>query len=171
MKTIMVLDSGDYENTKRTVTKVTVRALIERDGKLLMQRDGAGVFKIPGGGVEGDEDHTETLVREVLEETGREVIPETIKEIGVIREIRRDVFDRDVKFVRDSYFYTCDVNDSEHELSLTQSEKKAGFCALWSEPSQVISVNSAHGLKDCMKRDTEFLKWYMGEKKGGDNAD
>ena len=55
--------------------------------------------------------------------------------------------------------------------TLTQSEKKAGFCALWSEPSQVISVNSAHGLKDCMKRDTEFLKWYMGEKKGGDNAE
>ena len=169
MKSIMVLDSGDYMSTTKIVKKVTVRAVIVKDGRLLLQRDGAGVYKLPGGGVEVGEDYIDTLRREVLEEVGRDIVSETIEEIGMISEVRRDVFDPQVKFIRDTYFYKCDITDEEHELKLTQSEERAGFYATWADIDEIIEVNSRHGLKECMKRDTFFLKWYKEETEVGNN--
>lgn len=45
-----------------------------------------GIFKLPGGGLENDEDKKEGFVREVLEESGYEI--EILDELGQINEHR-----------------------------------------------------------------------------------
>jgi 8-oxo-dGTP pyrophosphatase MutT (NUDIX family) len=66
----------------RTINREIVSAHIySSDGKLLMTRNSnpeSGVvygdcWKIPGGGVDDGETHTETVIREVAEETGIDI--------------------------------------------------------------------------------------------------
>lgn len=54
----------------------TARGLVIHDGKLLLMerwREGKHYFSIPGGGIEPGETAKETVVREIMEETGCEV--------------------------------------------------------------------------------------------------
>lgn len=51
------------------------------DGKvLLVHSKKYGYLKFPGGGIESGEDHVQALCREVREETGLEVIPDSSRE-------------------------------------------------------------------------------------------
>jgi 8-oxo-dGTP pyrophosphatase MutT (NUDIX family) len=65
--------------------RVTVAAIIERDGRFLFveERDNRGeiVINQPAGHVEGGESLTEAVVREAFEETGWRIFPEHI--VGV----------------------------------------------------------------------------------------
>jgi len=55
-----------------------------KDGKLAMVHSKAQNYvKFPGGGIEETEDHPKALIREVLEEVGLNIIPETINEFGL----------------------------------------------------------------------------------------
>jgi len=60
---------------------VRVRAVIVRDGKLLVSRErrrGREHVLLPGGRVQNGESITEALIREVNEETGLDVVPERL---------------------------------------------------------------------------------------------
>jgi len=60
---------------------VRVRAVIVRDGRLLVSRErrqGREHVLLPGGRVQSGESITEALVREVGEETGLDVVPERL---------------------------------------------------------------------------------------------
>jgi 8-oxo-dGTP pyrophosphatase MutT (NUDIX family) len=70
--------------SERLDSRITVAALIERDGRFLMveERDGpAVVYNQPAGHLEADETLTQAIVREVREETGHTCRPEHI--VGV----------------------------------------------------------------------------------------
>ncbi len=54
---------------------VRSRCLLERDGKLLLQRERNGVYSVPGGRLEFLESLPFTVVREMREEAGLEVEP------------------------------------------------------------------------------------------------
>jgi ADP-ribose pyrophosphatase YjhB (NUDIX family) len=61
--------------------RVKVRAVIVRDGKLLVSRErrrGVEHVLLPGGRVQDGESITEALVREVAEETGLDVVPQRL---------------------------------------------------------------------------------------------
>jgi ADP-ribose pyrophosphatase YjhB (NUDIX family) len=61
--------------------KVKVRAVVLKDGKLLVSRErrqGVEHVLLPGGRVQNGESITEALVREVTEETGLDVVPERL---------------------------------------------------------------------------------------------
>lgn len=60
---------------------VRARAVIVRDGKLLVSRDrrrGRELMALPGGRVQARESIVEALIREVKEETGLDIIPERL---------------------------------------------------------------------------------------------
>ena len=82
MKKLLVIDYKDYTEDMPVFEKHTVRAVILRDGMLAMQKSRYGEFKMLGGVVEDGESHLETLMREVEEEAGLLVRPDSVKEIG-----------------------------------------------------------------------------------------
>lgn len=105
MKILATFDARDYEGTTGIYEKYSIRAIIVRDGRLAMQCSREGEYKIPGGGQEPGENYEQTLIREVKEETGLFVRPESICELGEIIELHRDIFEPDKKFICHSLFF------------------------------------------------------------------
>ncbi|MBR6637299.1 MAG: NUDIX domain-containing protein [Lachnospiraceae bacterium] len=158
MKILTIFDSKNYDNTTSVFEKYNPRAIIMRDGKLAMQRSRNGIYKIPGGGREGDESFLDTLVREVSEETGLIVRASSVYELGEITEIRRDIFDETVKYICHSLFYFCEIEDEQRELNLTASEKEKGFYVEWATPQEIYDNNVVLSNEPWIMRDTAFIK-------------
>lgn len=158
MKLLLTLDEKDYTDDMPVFEKKSVRAIIEKDGKYSMQLSRKGEYKIPGGGVEENETFTETLIREVEEEVGLIVKPETIEPIGEILELREDKMCKGQKYVCHSYFYKCEVEEKEIPTRMTASEIEKGFKPVWEKLSRIVSKNDELIKEKWLKRDTEFLR-------------
>ena len=68
MKTLLVLDEKNYQDTVRVLEKFAVRGIIRKKGKLAVQQAGKKEYKLLGGGVEKGENLLQTLQREIREE-------------------------------------------------------------------------------------------------------
>ncbi len=88
-------------------------AVVRQDGRLLaIQREDNGHWEPPGGLVEPGESLTDTLVREVLEETGVHVAPGPLS--GVYQNMQRDI----IAFVFRCSPDAIEPNDSDETRSL-----------------------------------------------------
>lgn len=161
MRRLLTLDLKDYTDDMPVFEKHTVRAIIMREGKISMQRSNIGEYKIPGGGVEASENRITALLREVREETGLVVIPDSVEEIGEILEVRRDVFDKGTKYICHSYFYFCDAEEQTVETNMTESEIFHGFHPVWATPEEICRANDAVQTQAWQKRDTEFVRMLL----------
>lgn len=126
MEKILIIDEHNYPLDLAEIYRVAVRAIIFIDGKLLMIENSFGEVKLPGGGVEEIEDDYQALVREVKEETGYDVIPETIIPFGEIEEKRLSVHEPMI-WHQISHLYFCDVHPEKGLCNYTENEKKYGF--------------------------------------------
>ncbi len=163
MKTLFVMDEKDYTDEMPVIEKTTVRAIIERDGKFAMQRSKYGEYKIPGGAPDPGESNEEALIREVREETGLSVIPESIEEIGTTLEMREDALKKGKKFVRHTFFYRCRVGDTLQETNMTRSEIELGFTLAWASMQEIIDGNRTALREKWNIRDTEFFRWLQSK--------
>lgn len=159
MRTILVLDEKNYTDDMPVFERFGVRAIIKKNGLLAMQQSSIGEYKIPGGGIDPGETIEQALIREVQEETGLVVIPESIQELGEILEKRRDIFDEGVKYIAHSLHYSCEVTDELVETAMTESEKQKGFHLAWADIDTIIAANEALMKEKWQFRDVEFLKW------------
>ena len=158
MELLLTLDEKNYHEDMPVFEKQVARAIIVRDGKLAMQRCRKGEYKIPGGGVEPGESRRATLIREVREETGLLVKPETITEIGEILEVREDVFSKGTKYICHTYYYQCEVEAEMVEPELTECEREKGYEPVWETPAAIVRENRRlQAEKPWRGRDTEFL--------------
>ena len=160
MQTIFVLDEKDYEEDMPVFERFGVRAVIQRDGLFAMQQSSTGEYKIPGGGIDEGETIAQALAREVREETGLVIRPETMVELGEILDVHRDIFDGKSKYVAHSLHYSCEVEDELVETSMTESEIAKGFHLAWVDIDTVIETNERLMTEKWQLRDTKFLKWY-----------
>lgn len=157
MKKLLLSDYKDYSGEMPVFVKHTVRAVIMQDGRIAMQQSKTGEFKILGGVVEEDETHLDTLTREVAEEAGLIVKPDSLREIGYIEERRRDVFCKEQVYVCYTYFYFCEVEECTVELQLTECELQKGYRLVWETPQRIVECNRRL-IKDRWKmRDTFFV--------------
>ena len=108
--------------------------------------------------------YEQTLIREVKEETGLYVRPESICELGEIIELHRDIFEPDKKFICHSLFFYCDVLDRQAPLSLTPSEIAKGYQLKWATPEEVYHRNILIEKDSWIIRDTAFVKMLMDGK-------
>lgn len=161
MKILATFDSKDYQDTTGVYEKYSVRGIIMRDGKLAMQCSSDGEYKIPGGGPEEHESYQEALIREVREETGLLVIENEITEIGEILEVRKDIFDKSMKYICHSLFYYCKVKEDQVEIRPTSSEAARGYHLEWAAPEQIYDTNIRIGKDPWIVRDTAFIKMIM----------
>ena len=80
---------GDNYNAKISKVRETCIAFIVNDGKILISYEKNNQLMLPGGGIEENESLEDCLVREIEEETGLVIKPNTIKKCGLV--IDRDV--------------------------------------------------------------------------------
>lgn len=128
MRLIEDFDKKNYEECKKLFYRKAVRAIIIKDNKLaLIRSDKFGEYKFPGGGAEDGESDIDTLIRETREESGLNIIKESVKPYGMMMEKRKSVFEPEYIFQMESYYYLCDVSDQLSETNLDQYEVEYGY--------------------------------------------
>ena len=149
MRLLNVIDSDDYENCTRLTVRHSARAMIVSDGLVAMIHSRArDYYKLPGGGIEKGESREESLIREVLEETGLHVIPESIDELGYIHRIRKSQKYEDECFIQNNYYYFCDVTDEVSEPNYDEGELADDFVPEFVDPVHAFEVNAGIGEDD-----------------------
>lgn len=126
--------------------------------KIATQHGSAGDYKILGGGVEPGEKLEDALIREVGEESGLIVIPESIRPIGEIVERRRDLFEKTRSMSVTPAFF-CDAKEEMTQTHMTESEIEKGFHLEWATAQEIIDGNEPFcETQPWSFRDREFVK-------------
>lgn len=142
MRPLFCVDVLDYEEDWARSARPSVRGIIRRGDKLAMVHSlKYDYYKFPGGGIEGDEAHAFTLVREVKEETGLTVKQETIKEYGFVVRLQKSDCFADTIFVQENFYYTCEVSDEVGAQKLDDYEAEEGFTLEFVTPEEAIHTN------------------------------
>lgn len=149
MRLLHIMDSDDYENCTRLAVRNSARAIIVSDGMVaLIHSRSRNYYKLPGGGIEKGESKEDSLIRETLEETGLQVIPETISELGYIHRIKRSRKYEDECFIQNNYYYFCEVRDGVSEPRYDEGELSEDFIPEFVDPRLALEVNSRIGEND-----------------------
>jgi len=126
MRELFVLDKKNYDPNGSVGRRPSVRGIIVRDGKVAMMHSKKyNYYKLPGGGIEPGETLEDTLVREVREESGLIVKPETIREFGYVRRIEKGR--KEDIFVQDNYYFLCEAETTPVEQNLDDYEAEEQF--------------------------------------------
>lgn len=124
MRELFRMDRQNYNPEGKVYRRPSARAVILKDGKVLLNYvKKFDCYEFPGGGIEPGETPEHAVCREVAEETGRIVIPESVREFGIVIRRQQDSNDPDGIFEQENYYYFCDVTDEcvprkpdEHEI-------------------------------------------------------
>ena len=149
MRRLFEIDLKDYNESDTVFRRPSARAIIQKDDKLaLVYSKKEKYFKFPGGGIHDDEDKKEALIREVREEVGLVVIPESIREYGsVLRRQKSTVKDGEI-FEQENYYYFCDVHERSVSQDLDDYEDEAGFVLKIVDIDEAIETNTAYSSDD-----------------------
>ncbi len=140
MEKILVMDEQNYDENLEEIYRISVRGIIFVAGKLLMIESSFGEVKLPGGGMDPGEDEYQALVREVKEETGYDVIPESIKPFGEIEEKRLAVYEPMI-WHQINRLYFCDVYAEQGECKYSENEKEEGFHQVFYTIEEALEKN------------------------------
>lgn len=137
------------------------RAILLKDNQIgIIDVTKQGIHKIPGGGIEGDEDLKTGLTREILEETGYE--SKIDSELGLVIEYR-DEFDQ----IQISYVYIAHAVGEQKEVNYMPDELEDGFKFEWIDLDKAEELVEADNPDDQVDnkyinlRDKEIIKFYL----------
>lgn len=140
MRLIMEFDYKNYIENGTVGRRPSVRGIIIRAGKIAMiYSETFRYYTFPGGGIDPGETHEQTLIREVQEEAGLAVIPESIREYGLV--LRKEKGRIDDLFIQENYFYTCEVREEPVNQQLQGYEIEEKLSLRWVRPEEAISAN------------------------------
>jgi len=139
MNCIKVLKDEDFNLKSIEFNSPRVRygargIVIREDGKIaIFNKTNKNEYKLPGGGIDKDENKALAFKREVLEETGCEV--EIIYELGTI--VEHKTLDN---FKQISYLFVGKVTKDNNKLNLTKKEKDEGARVLWVDEAEGLEL-------------------------------
>ena len=125
MRLLFDLDKKDYGQCTHTFVRNSARSIMISGGQVAMVHSlKYDYYKFPGGGIEAGETPEEAMIREVAEETGRVIVPGSVREFGIVIRRQQDSKDPDGIFEQENYYYFCDVTEDtvprkpdEHEIA------------------------------------------------------
>ena len=154
--------------------RLAARGIVVReDGKIaVFYKSNKKEYKLPGGGLEGEEEPEEAFKRETLEETGCEV--KIIECLGITEEYKSLN-----NFKQISYVFVGKVLNDEKQLNLTEKEMDEGAKLLWETPEKALELitksyseivaskyDSVYATKFVVLRDRKILESYLREVRG-----
>ncbi len=143
MKRLFEIDLKDYKETDQIYRRPSARAVIIQDDKIaLVYSKKEKYYKFPGGGIHDNEDKTKALMREVREEVGMLVIPESISEFGSVLRRQKSNNSENTVFEQENYYYFCDVSNQFVNQELDDYEKDAEFVLRVVDIETAIKANS-----------------------------
>ena len=115
--------------------------VIREDGKIaIFNKSNKNEYKLPGGGLEGEEKPEEAFKREILEENGCEI--EIIQTLGTTEEYKSLN-----NFKQISYVYVGKVLKDTKQVNVTEKEKDEGAKLLWETPENALEL-----ITDCFNK-------------------
>lgn len=166
MRLLFEIDTKDYDPKGKAFVRPSVRGIIIRHGRVAMVHSlKYDYYKFPGGGIENGESLEQALVREVAEESGLQVIPQSIREYGLVHRVQKG--QEEAMFIQDNYYFLCDVEAEVHLQHLDDYEAEERFTLEFVNPSHAIHTNRNlnHGPKDpnMVEREARVLELLMQE--------
>ena len=147
MRELFVIDKKNYIENGTVGRRPSVRGIIIKDGKIAMMHSlKYDYYKLPGGGIEEGEELTDTLIREVREESGLIVKKDTVKEYGYVRRIEKGKIE-DI-FIQENFYFLCDVEDVVQSQELDDYEEEEEFTLEYVTPEYAINVNETTDHKE-----------------------
>lgn len=142
--------------------------VVREDGKIaVFFKSNKNEYKLPGGGIEGDEPAEEAFKREALEETG--CVVEIAEALGTTEEYKGQA-----NFKQISNVFVGRVIEDTKQLSVTQKEKDEGAKLLWETPEKALELitgcfdkliksdyESVYSTKFVVLRDRKILEYYI----------
>ncbi|MBQ8137268.1 MAG: NUDIX domain-containing protein [Clostridia bacterium] len=133
MQTEQILGENRYETF--TKTRLGSRAVILRDGKILLSHETVtGWYLIPGGGVEAGETPEQGCIREVEEETGFCV--RVLEPFLTLYE-----YYEEYRYI--SFYYRCEITGTR-KMRLTDAEARRGLEPAWLPLQEAFELFSRH---------------------------
>ncbi len=143
MRMLFEIDKKNYKENGTVGTRPSVRGIIIKNGLLAMVHSlKYNYYKFPGGGAENGEDRIDTLIREVREESGLDVIPQSVREYGQVRRIQKGNIE-DI-FIQDNFYYFCEAESGVQPQELDDYEAEERFTLEFVSPAHAIGTNSAY---------------------------
>lgn len=170
MKRLFVVDLKDYDESWERSKRTTVRAIIQCGDKLAMVHNKKyDYYEFSGGGVEEGEDFHHALIREIKEELGLTVIPETIEDFGSVLRLNSSQKYANTIYVQEIFYYTCKVEDVVGEQMLTSKEAEQGFSLAYVTPKEAIRKNMHDDHGECnggawLENEARIMGMLFGEK-------
>lgn len=162
MRDLFSMDLADYNPDWKVYKRPSARAIIRKEDKILLVYSlKYDYYTFPGGGIHSDESPAKALQREVLEETGYHVLPESIREYGRVLRRQKDTVTEDCIFEQENLYYFCEITDEISPVSLDDYEKEEGFTPVFVEPAKAARLNhyrdTAGGDKILIEREEKVL--------------
>lgn len=162
---LLTLDANNYDAAMDEMQRVAVRGIVLQDDCVLLIEGKKGELKFPGGGLEAGEDDRQALLREMMEETGYAVRPDSLQPFGEVEEKRRSVHVEERKIYHQlSRYYFCAITGVQRPCSYTDHEKRFGFHPVWLPLEQSLAQyernrkNPAHTWWTWQERDSRVLR-------------
>lgn len=168
MKTLLTIDEKDYDSTLPDFKRIAVRGIFFVNGKMVFIEATSGELKIPGGGMEEGETDQQVLIREVQEETGYIVKPESIKAFGEIIERRMAKYEPMI-WNQINRLYFCEVEETKTECNYSQNEIKQGFKLAYYTIEEALEHNKKYLLEigEDLEKEREYQILKLIQKENG----
>ena len=164
MKELFVIDLQDYDKSWNVYKRPSARGIIIVDEKIaLVYSEKEKYYKFPGGGIRENEDIKTALIREVLEEVGLVVIPDSIREFGSVMRRQKSTFSGNTIFEQENFYFFCNAKNQLLGQHLDDYEKEAKFVLRLVDIDDAMRVNSEYHSDDffdeiMIKREMKVLE-------------